>query len=98
MLVVQMIRTGLLLLCNVVPSGYACVGKARLCAALARRMCCRLVALLSTVITVGACLHKVYHGRQSTSVHWYLVLLLLVVMAVRACLWKVQLDRQGTPI
>ena len=59
MLVVQMIRTGLLLLCNVVPSSHASVGKARMSNLVSRRASCCLVSLVLAVIVGEACLRKV---------------------------------------
>ena len=58
-LVVKMIRTGLLLLCNVVPSSHVSAGKARLCDVVVCRVCYCLVALVLEVTAVEAFLCKV---------------------------------------
>ena len=62
-MVVQMIRTGLLLLCNAVLHSCASPGKALLRAAVTHFVCCCLVALflVATVIVAFPC--KVHHGR-----------------------------------
>ena len=54
-----MIRTGMLLLCNMVPSSHTYTGKVRLFVVVASHVCCCLVVMLLAVTAVGTFLHKV---------------------------------------